>query len=177
MNEKDPITLVYESIWTALESDADFASLVPSRLRIKLTGNIPRFPTRDIRQPESVGQVAVALLRVQPDVNAGSYAYHLVCTFGIYVYSNDQRLSFTSGGRYYGLNALLWVVFKALSKWPLYMENLTYKGKPFVVNWAMRDGHARFGASGFMEQSKPNMPGWMLTYVCEASLLFERSQI
>ncbi len=174
---KDPLTLVYEAIWGLLEADSSFTALVPASCRLKLTGQIPRFPAREIRQPDEWPQVTVGLFSLVADVNASSDGVVLGYRFGIWVSSNDQRLSYYSDQRYRGIFPLAWVITRAMSRWESAMKALRYQGKPFVVSCNMLDSSVNVRVGNFLDQLKPNMPGWLLTWGGQVNMYFEAASM
>ena len=134
----NPIRLVHSALWTMLEADTDFTTLVPSRCRIKYTATTEWYP--DVK--ETLGEADQPQVRIIPtalglpdraQLHSSSSSSFLKISWAIEVLTGDQRL--------HGLMDVAWCVYKATKDWTSYLRDsatLRWQNKSFVYRTQLR---------------------------------------
>lgn len=120
----DPLSLVYDSIWTMLEAHADFASLVKVGNRTKFSGT-NRNPMKEEILTADRPEVRLVATSSRMHLQRASNSSTWDVTLSLQVATGDQRLD-------YKIYPVMWAVFRALSTWETHVKTLTWNAKTFV---------------------------------------------
>ena len=123
MASTNPFVMIHEALWSLLEANSDFTSLVKPGNRIKFTND-------NVRDPEKVGLTG-SYPKVRIETQGGASRFYrtsngtsIVKRYVIQVASGDKRLSKCLD--------VEWAIFRALADWITTMEALTWGGNSFV---------------------------------------------
>lgn len=122
----NPLYQVYNALWTLLESDTDFAKLVPAGpQRVKYTSTTNRLPRLDGGLTADYPMVEIVLLGMRTQAHATSNGSLIVARWGVNVMAGDRRMI--------ELFEVTFAVYKALVNWQAYLKDFTYGGTAFHV--------------------------------------------
>ena len=157
----DPITQVYDALWTLLEAGNDFQELVKSGNRIKLTSR-DRSPFKDNLGSADVPEVTIlpmgATVAHQHRSTSGS---SLSQGFQIRVATGEQNLHTL-------VFPLKWAIYKAMADWATVLTALTWKGVTYVVHCRLADA-----ADGISEVDiARGITGWTVLWQCNVEMWF-----
>jgi len=122
----NPLYQVYNALWTLLESESSFTSLVPAGpQRVKYTSTTDRLPRLDGGLTADYPMVEIVLLGMRTQAHATSNGSLIVARWGVNVLAGDRRMG--------ELFDVTFAVYKALVNWQAHVKDFTYDGTAFHV--------------------------------------------
>lgn len=159
--ELDPYTQVINGLWDLLEACPSFAALVKIGNRIKFTHATNRSPMKETLSESDVPEVRIVCASSSPHIHRTSSSSSDVVQFQIQVASGDQRVQIA----HYPVK---WAVYRALRDWLPYLQNLRWKGLPFIK----RVAPIRVEEGAEKKELNRGIIGWSAIWACEAELWF-----
>ena len=157
----DPLSKVYNTLWSALESNAEFTSLVAAGNRIKFSGT-DTSPIKDNMITEDFPEVRIIPISTTPHSNRSSNSSSLVKQFAVQMLSGDQRVT----ANHFPLE---WLIFRLMTNHVSDLFELEWSGHKFVKNVKSTNGQDSFSMSTDL---KPGIRGWISVWTCEIEMWF-----
>lgn len=163
---EDPISLVYNALWSFLESDSEFGELVAPGCRIKFSGE-DRSPIKEEATTADYPEVRIVSLSSNPHVNRTSNGSSLIKTFVVQVLSGDQRLTEVQ-------YPMEWLIYRIMSKCVFNLSSLKWNDKPFVKNIKPANVQDSFGRAINVESA---IRGWVSVWSVEVEMWFNTGDL
>jgi hypothetical protein len=119
----NPLRLVHSAIWTMLEAESTFTSLVPTGNRIKYSGTAERAPDKDTLSGADVPEVRVLDTGFRPHLQQTSSSSSLTIEVQIQVTSGNQEFS--------TLLDVQWAIYRAMKDWATHLKD--------TIQWASKN--------------------------------------
>ncbi len=171
MSNVNPIKQVFSALWTMLEANSDFTSLVKVGNRIKYTGSNIEPDKQQIALADTpeVRVVCTGMKPwIEPDGKREYYASNatfLTVTWAVEVNTGD-------GGMWPLLN-VMFAVFRALRDWRTHMDALTWNEAPFIHRCV--PGEAKVNRTD--PQLNRGIRGWVTVWTGETNMQFQSSAL
>lgn len=120
----DPLSTLYDALWTMLEAHSGFTDLVRIGNRVKFAGEM-RDPEKSMVLSADRPTVGILAEGGLPHLEATSNASFLTARFQIIVITGDLRLDEE-------LYPVTWEIYGAMTRWHTALTALTWNGKTFV---------------------------------------------
>ena len=161
----DPFTEVYNLAWSLLEASDTFCAMVREGNRIKFSGA----HAQQIKE-----QVSTADLPEVRIVSMGASS-HLWRTSNSSTITRRLSVQLASGDQRYAeaLYPLEWAIYRALADWPNQVRELTWNGKPFVVNVRCTDAQHGQSDADLIRGIK----GWVSIWSVDLDLVFATEEL
>ncbi len=161
----NPLTMVYDGLWTMLTRHLPLAALVASGNRIKFSGE-----AANPDKPEVLSSDLPYLRLVCPGLSAHiqqtSSSGMLTARFEIQVATGEQGLDASKG-----LLAVVWEVFRAMHGWQAVLVALTWNSKAFVHLARPVDATSLMTTTNAESPSK-GIKGWSCIWAAEVQMHF-----
>lgn len=121
----NPLQLVYQAIWSMLEAQSDFATLVPAANRVKYSGTLIQASDKETLSPSDYPYVRVLATAMQPHLERTSNGSSLKVLWKIEISTGERQLT--------DLFAVEWAIYQAMAFWRTHVEGLDMEGDGYVV--------------------------------------------
>ena len=156
----NPITMVYNALWSMLEAHKPLASMVKIGNRVKLTG-ANRLPIKEHLGTADLPELRLVSTSSEPHVQRTSTSSSLVKRFKIEVCTGDRRLDAA-------LFPLEWAVYCAMHSWQSVLASLKWNDAAFVKlarPVSVQDSTA-------LVDMMRGVEGWTSLWECEVHMWF-----
>ena len=165
MIDTDPFTLVYDALWSMLDSHTDFQELVKKGNMIRFSGK-NRDPVKAEISVSDVPEVRLVPMGGTPHLQRTSNSSSVLEKFEIQLSSGDQRVD-------YALFPVKWAIYRAMSDWATILEALTWKGRTFV-----KLARPMSTADGVTESDlRRGIDGWASIWSIEVHMWFANTDV
>jgi hypothetical protein len=164
MPDTNPISQVYAGIWTMLEANSDFTSLVRAGNRIKyVDGNMAA--TKQTLSDNDTPQVAVMPLGLSPHLDKSSSTSYLGTLWSIELVSGTVKTE--------TLSQLDWAIYRAMADWRTHLSALTWNSRTFVSLFRPMKVD-----NDFELRRKLRVPeGWNALWTGECQMWFQSTEV
>jgi hypothetical protein len=163
--DSDPISQIYDALWSLLERSAEFCALVPVRNRIKFSGDA-RDPRKETIQDADLPEVQIVAGGGTPLEDIASDLCGCTRQFQVQVSTGDQRMN----ARFY---PVVTAIERALLNWVAVLGALTWGGQKYVQfsQWLNV-------AEGLSDPERNRgIKGWSSVWGCEVRLVFSTALV
>ncbi len=126
MTASNPLTAVYDALWTLLEAHAPLTALVKTANRIKFTGEAANPDKQEILTAD-LPYIRLICTGGSPHIQRTSNSGSLTKRFEVQIATGAQGLNATAG-----LLAVEWEVLRAMHGWQAVLGALTWQSKAYV---------------------------------------------
>lgn len=162
----DPITLVYDALWSILENSDDFTNAVLVGNRIKFSGTNTA-PIKEETITNDYPEVRIVSVSSTPHIFRTSNGSSLVKQFAIQILTGDQRVTEK-------LFPLEWIIYRALVNGLSTLLGLEWNGKKFVKNVTPISVGDSFRTD---RELTPAIRGWLSVWACNVEMWFNTADL
>lgn len=161
----NPLRLVHTAIWTMLEANSDFTTLVPSGNRIKFSGTDTPAPDKDTLSTADVPEVRVLDTGFRPHLQQTSSSSSLTMEVQIQVTTGEQEFA--------DLLDVQWAIYRAMLGWETYLKaTITWATKACVTLCRPLAVRSLLGA-----KTDRGLKGWSAVWAGQIQLDFTTSDL
>lgn len=162
---EDPISKVYNALWSLLESHAPLASMVPAGNRVKYSGD-NRDPEKAQISSNDTPELRLTSVGSTPHLQRTSSSTSIAKRFRVEVSTGDQRFDA-------GLYAIEWEVNRAMLGWESVLTALTWQSQQYV-----KSSKIISTTDGKTERDlERGIRGWASVWECEIEMWFRTSDM
>jgi hypothetical protein len=161
----DPITQVYNALWTLLESHAPLTQLVELRNRIKFSGTNTD-PVKAEVLTADLPELRLVPLSGSSYLTRTSSSSTILQQFRVELSTGDQRVDAA-------LFPIQWEVYRALCNWVTTLQALKWNSKAYVTT--LKAGEHQQGVTNTDLQR--GIKGWSLLWSCSVEMTFTTTDL
>jgi hypothetical protein len=161
----DPISQVYDALWSMVEASPALADMIKTGNRIKYSGE-----NRDPQKPEisdaDMPELQIISVGTSPGLSRTSSGSSILKRFRVQVSTGDQRLDS-------GLYAIEWELYRAFVDWATTLKSLTWNSKAYVIKAlpvSVQDGKSN-------NELQRGIRGWISLWECEVEMWFSTADM
>ena len=125
MPTTNPIRLVYEAIWSMVESQTEFNTLVPAANRVKYSGTLIQATEKETLSQADYPQVRVIATAMRPHLERTSNGSSLDVLWSIEITTGERQFQ--------DLFDVEWAIYQAMSFWRTYFTGLAMEASGYTV--------------------------------------------
>jgi hypothetical protein len=167
MSASNPLTAVYNALWTLLEQHRGFTALVRPGNRIKFAG-ARRDPMKAEICEGDLPEVRLTCTGGSAQIQRTSSSGSITKRFEVQIATGDQRLEYDAG-----VLAVEWEVLKAMHGWRAVLGALIWEDKAFVKTCKLLD--VRVGVTD--TDLNRGIKGWSAVWACEVEMWFATADL
>jgi len=168
MSDRDPLTQVYDALWTLLEKSETLRTACKIGNRIAYNHE-DRDAIKDSRLTDDLPEMRVVPLTLAPHIQRTSNSSWLTKRFAIQVATGNLDI----GHPVEGLFVIEFAVYRALSNWVGVLQQLKWKDKPFVH--LARPTEA--SSPALLQDDSTIVRGWTTIWQCEIQMVFATADL
>lgn len=162
----DPLSTVYDALWTLMEGNTTLASLVKPGNRIKFNQQRPESPVKDQVSEADLPELMLVVSSIEPNMQATSNSSSLEVTFDWVLSTGDMSV----------LRKLLpvtWYLYCAMTNWNTILTALTWNGREFVKRC-----EALTANTGLADPERNRgIVGWSCLWSCKVLMYFTTTDL
>ena len=164
---RDPLSLVYDTLWDTLEAHRGFRDLVREGNRVKFSGR-NRDPLKEKVSAADLPEVRIVVSKIAPHLNRTSSSSSVLVTYEVGIATGDMRLDAV-------LFPVIWEIIRALSQEELgsRLQSLEWDSVAFVKLTKVDEAAA--GASDV--DINRGIKGWSVLWAMSVEMWFPRASI
>ena len=164
----DPFSLVYDTLWLALEDNTVFSSLVKDGNRVKLSGIDVGDPFKHEVSEGDLPEVRIIAVESDIHLNQTSSSSRVTKTFEVGIATGELRITSQKA-----ILPVEWEIIRALADWETLLAELLWNKRKFVTNTRLIT--SQYGTSD--TDLNRGIKGWTALMAMQVEMWFVTSEV